>query len=177
VDHTLDYAINGVGHNDVKWIGTSGITITCNTTGRAGASSIYTLNMVSPQAGDKVTLWYQNQSFISPAIIIGNPTTDLPAHRGRTRLKPFPIKHRLVLPSTGAYIDWFKCGSRIGQTHGLNFSTVPTIYHRERLFIGYIQDSSQAPPGFSSNLVAPKAIRDRLSSPLRRDSSRRSLGV
>ena len=74
--NTLDYSINGVGHNDVKWIGTSGITITCNTTGRAGASATFTLNMVSPQAGDKVTLWYQNQSFISPAIILGNPTTD-----------------------------------------------------------------------------------------------------
>jgi len=60
----------------VKWIGTTGITITCNTTGRAGASATFTLNMASPQAGDKVTLWYQNQSFISPAIIAGNPTTD-----------------------------------------------------------------------------------------------------
>jgi len=29
-----------------------------------------------PAAGDKVTLWYQNQSFISPAITPGNPTTD-----------------------------------------------------------------------------------------------------
>ena len=74
--NTLDYSINGVGHNDVKWIGTPGITVTCNTTGRAGASATFTLNMASPQAGDKVTLWYQNQSFISPAIIAGNPTTD-----------------------------------------------------------------------------------------------------
>ena len=74
--NTLDYSVNGVGHTDVKWIGTTGITITCNTTGRAGASATFTLNMASPQAGDKVTLWYQNQSFISPAIIPGNPTTD-----------------------------------------------------------------------------------------------------
>jgi hypothetical protein len=72
----LDYSVNGVGHNDVKWIGTTGITITCNTTGRTGASATFTLNLNSPQAGDKVTLWYQNQSFISPAIIPGNPTTD-----------------------------------------------------------------------------------------------------
>ena len=74
--NTLDYSVNGVGHTDVKWIGTPGITITCNTTGRAGASATFTLNQTSPQAGDKVTLWYQNQSFISPAIIPGNPTTD-----------------------------------------------------------------------------------------------------
>ncbi|MGO9892614.1 MAG: beta family protein [Bryobacteraceae bacterium] len=74
--NTLDYSMNGVGHTDVKWIGTPGITITCNTTGRTGASAAFTLNMASAQAGDKVTLWYQNQSFISPAIIPGNPTTD-----------------------------------------------------------------------------------------------------
>ena len=74
--NTLDYSINGVGHNDVKWIGTPGITVTCNTASRAGASATFTLNMASPQAGDKVTLWYQNQSFISPAIIARNPTTD-----------------------------------------------------------------------------------------------------
>ena len=74
--NTLDYSVNGVGHTDVKWIGTPGITITCNTTGRAGASATFTLNQTSAQAGDKVTLWYQNQSFISPAIIPGNPTTD-----------------------------------------------------------------------------------------------------
>ncbi len=30
--NTLDYSINGVGDTDVKWIGTPGITITCNTT-------------------------------------------------------------------------------------------------------------------------------------------------
>jgi len=41
-----------------------------------GASATFTLNQTSAQAGDKVTLWYQNQSFISPAIIPGNPTTD-----------------------------------------------------------------------------------------------------
>jgi hypothetical protein len=74
--NTLDYSINGVGHTDVKWMGTPGITITCNATGRVGASATFTLNMNSPQAGDKVTLWYQNQSFISPTIIAGNPTTD-----------------------------------------------------------------------------------------------------
>lgn len=74
--NTLDYSINGVGHNDVKWVGTPGITVTCNTTGRVGASATYTLNLSNPQASDKVTLWYQNQSFISPAIVPGNPTTD-----------------------------------------------------------------------------------------------------
>lgn len=72
---TLDYSINGVRH-DVRWIGTPSITFTCNTTGRMGASATFTLNMASPQAGDKITLWYQNQSFISPAIVSGNPTTD-----------------------------------------------------------------------------------------------------
>jgi hypothetical protein len=74
--NTLDYSINGVGHNDVKWIGTTGITITCNTTGRTGASATFTLNLNSPQPGDKVTLWYQNQSFISPAISSSHTTTD-----------------------------------------------------------------------------------------------------
>ncbi|HUD99681.1 MAG TPA: hypothetical protein VMR62_08910, partial [Bryobacteraceae bacterium] len=56
--NTLDYSVNGAGHTDVKWIGTTGITITCNTTGRAGASATFTLNQTSAQAGDKVTLWY-----------------------------------------------------------------------------------------------------------------------
>ena len=74
--NTLDYSVNGVGHNDVKWIGTTGITVTCNTTGRTGASATYVLNLNSPQPGDKVTLWYQNQSFISPAISTSHTTTD-----------------------------------------------------------------------------------------------------
>ncbi len=30
----------------------------------------------SPQPGDKVTLWYQNQSFVSPAISTSHTTTD-----------------------------------------------------------------------------------------------------
>lgn len=72
----LDYSINGVGSNSAKWMGTSGITVTCNTTGRPRASATYTLNLSSPQPGDKVTLWYQNQSFISPAISAAHPTTD-----------------------------------------------------------------------------------------------------
>jgi hypothetical protein len=74
--NSLDYSINGVGSNSAKCMGTSGITVTCNTTGRTGASATYTLNLNSPQAGDKVTLWYQNQSFISPAIAVAHPTTD-----------------------------------------------------------------------------------------------------
>jgi hypothetical protein len=73
---TLDYTINGIGHTDVKWFGTTGITVTCNTTGRTGASATYVLNLNSPQPGDKVTLWYQNQSFISPAISTSHTTTD-----------------------------------------------------------------------------------------------------
>ena len=74
--NTLDYSINGVGHTDVKWMGTPGITVTCNTTGRTGASATYVLNLNGPQPGDKVTLWYQNQSFISPAISASHTTTD-----------------------------------------------------------------------------------------------------
>jgi hypothetical protein len=74
--NTLDYSINGVGHNDMKWFGSSGITVTCNTTGRTGASATFTLNLNSPQPGDKVTLWYQNQSFTSPAISAAHATTD-----------------------------------------------------------------------------------------------------
>jgi hypothetical protein len=73
--NTLDYSINGVGAR-VPWIGTPGITITCNTTGRTGASFTYTLNLNNPQPGDKVTLWYQNQSFVSPAVSASHPTTD-----------------------------------------------------------------------------------------------------
>jgi len=72
--NTLDYSINGVGHTDVKWIGTPGITITCNTTGRCGGGIGHLHAQSNQRAGcDKVTLWYQNQSFISPAIIPGNP--------------------------------------------------------------------------------------------------------
>ena len=74
--NSLDYSVNGVGSNSPKWFGTAGITVTCNTTGRTGASATYTLNLNSPQSGDKVTLWYQNQSFISPAISASHPTTD-----------------------------------------------------------------------------------------------------
>ncbi len=74
--NAFDCSIAGVGHNDTKWMGTPGITITCNTTGRVGASAAYLLNVNSPQAGDKVTLWYQNHSFISPAIAAAHPTTD-----------------------------------------------------------------------------------------------------
>ena len=73
--NTLDCTVNGVGQK-VPWFGTSGITITCNTTGRTGASATYTLNLNNPQPGDKVTLWYQNQSFISPAISTSHTTTD-----------------------------------------------------------------------------------------------------
>jgi hypothetical protein len=53
--NTLDYSVNGVGQR-VPWFGTTGITVTCNTTGRTGASATYTLNLNSPQPGDKVTL-------------------------------------------------------------------------------------------------------------------------
>lgn len=74
--NALDYSVNGVGSNAKKWFGTPGITVTPNTTGRTGASATYVLNLNSPQPGDKVTLWYQNQAFISPAITPGNPTTD-----------------------------------------------------------------------------------------------------
>jgi hypothetical protein len=74
--NALDYSINGVGYNNAKWFGTPGITITCNTANRTGASATYRLNLNSPQTGDKVTLWYQNQSFISPPITAGNPTSD-----------------------------------------------------------------------------------------------------
>src|ERR1017187_4851864 len=64
--NTLDYAINGVGHNDVKWIGTTGITVTSNTTGRTGASATFTLNLNSPQPGDKVTLWSASAASQNP---------------------------------------------------------------------------------------------------------------
>src|SRR5271166_2831010 len=74
--NTLDCSINGVGSNSAKWMGTTGVTVTCNTTGRTGASATYTLNLSSPQPGDKVTLWYQNQSFISPSISASHTTTD-----------------------------------------------------------------------------------------------------
>ena len=73
--NTLDCTVNGVGQK-VTWFGTPGITVTCNTTGRTGASATFTLNLNSPQPGDKVTLWYQNQSFISPAISASHTTTD-----------------------------------------------------------------------------------------------------
>jgi hypothetical protein len=73
--NTLDYSVNGVGQR-VPWFETTGITVTCNTTGRTGASATYTLNLNNPQPGDKVTLWYQNQSFVSPAISASHPTTD-----------------------------------------------------------------------------------------------------
>jgi hypothetical protein len=75
--NALDYSIAGVGYNDVKWMGTPGITVTCNITGRAGASAAYLLNLNNPQPGDKVTLWYQNLSFVSPSIAAAsNPTAD-----------------------------------------------------------------------------------------------------
>jgi len=74
--NALDYSVNGVGSNAKRWFGTSGITVTPNTTGRAGASATYVLNLNSPQPGDKVTLWYQNLSFVSPAISASHPTTD-----------------------------------------------------------------------------------------------------
>jgi len=73
--NTLDYSVNGVGQR-VPWFGTTGITVTCNTAGRTGASATYTLNLNNPQSGDNVTLWYQNQSFISPAISASHTTTD-----------------------------------------------------------------------------------------------------
>ena len=86
--------MNGVGQK-VLWFGTSGITITCNTTGRTGASAIYTLNLASPQPGDKVTLWYQNQSFISPAISTSHTTTD----------------QAMWWQGNAAYNHWVKIGS------------------------------------------------------------------
>jgi hypothetical protein len=73
--NTFDYSVNGVGQR-APWFDTTGITITCNTTGRTGASATYTLNLNNPQPGDNVTLWYQNQSFVSPAISASHPTTD-----------------------------------------------------------------------------------------------------
>jgi hypothetical protein len=74
--NALDYSNDGVGYNTAKWFGTSGITITCNTQNRTGASATFTLNLNGPQPGDKVTLWYQNQSFISPALSTQHPTAD-----------------------------------------------------------------------------------------------------
>ena len=61
--NTLDYSVNGVGHTDVKWIGTPGITITCNTTGRAGASATFTLNHDQP-AG-----WRQGHAVVSEPVV------------------------------------------------------------------------------------------------------------
>ena len=74
--NALDYSVNGVGSNAKRWFGTPGITVTPNTTGRTGASATYALNLASPQPGDKVTLWYQNLSFVSPAISASHTTTD-----------------------------------------------------------------------------------------------------
>jgi len=106
--NTLDYSINGVGHTDVKWIGTPGITITCKTPNRTGASATFTLNMNNAQAGDKVTLWYQSQSFISPAIVAGNPTTDQAmwwqGSVGST-------DQAMWWHGNGAYNHWVKVGS------------------------------------------------------------------
>ncbi len=48
---------------DVKWIGTPGITITCNTTGRAGASATFTLNLNQP-AG-----WRQGHAVVSEPVV------------------------------------------------------------------------------------------------------------
>ena len=93
--NSLDYSVNGVGFNSAKWIGTSGITVTSNTTGRTGSSATYTLNLNSPQPGDKVTLWYQNQSFISPAISAAHPTTD----------------QAMWWQGNAAYNHWVKIGS------------------------------------------------------------------
>jgi hypothetical protein len=74
---SLDYSVAGVGSNATKWTTSPGITITCNTQNRVGASASYVLNLNNPQPGDKVTLWYQNQSFVSPAITAAShPTTD-----------------------------------------------------------------------------------------------------
>ncbi|MGD0497538.1 MAG: hypothetical protein ABSC23_03780 [Bryobacteraceae bacterium] len=74
--NVLAYRIAGLDYHDAKWFGTSGITVTCNTTGRTGASATYALNLSSPTTTDKVTLWYQNLSFSSPAISAGHTTTD-----------------------------------------------------------------------------------------------------
>ena len=74
--NSLDCSVNGIGSNSAKWTGTPGITVTCNTQNRVGASATYVLNLNNPQPGDKVTLWYQNQSFASPAITTSHPTTD-----------------------------------------------------------------------------------------------------
>jgi hypothetical protein len=88
--NALDYSVNGVGSNVKRWFGTPGITVTPNTTGRTGASATYALNLASPQPGDKVTLWYQNQSFISPAIIPGNPNA--PPTDCLPRYEPIPVR-------------------------------------------------------------------------------------
>ena len=92
--NTLDYSVNGVGQR-VPWFGTPGITITCNTTGRTGASATYTLNLNNPQPGDKVTLWYQNQAFVSPAVSVSHPTTD----------------QAMWWQGNPAYIHWVKIGA------------------------------------------------------------------
>ena len=69
--------------------------MTCNTIGRTGASATYVLNLNSPQPGDKVTLWYQNQSFISPTISASHTTTD----------------QAMRLQGNAAYNHWVMVGS------------------------------------------------------------------
>ena len=49
--NTLDYSVNGAGQR-APWFGTTGVTITCNTTGRTGASATFTLNMNGAQDPD-----------------------------------------------------------------------------------------------------------------------------
>ena len=72
----LDCSSHGVGSNAAKWKGGGAITLTCNTTGRAGATGMYTLNMAGAVPGDQARLWCLNQSFVSPAVTTGHPTTD-----------------------------------------------------------------------------------------------------
>ena len=94
--NALDCSVAGVGSNAAQWTSTPGITITCNTTGRTGATATYVLNMSGAGSDDKVTLWYQNLSFVSPAIGgTEHPTTD----------------QAVWWQGDGAYSHWVKIGT------------------------------------------------------------------
>ena len=100
--NTLDYSVNGVGHTDVKWIGTTGITITCNTTGPRGrighlhAQSEPARRLATrSRCGIRTSRSSARRSF--PAI---RPPTRLCGGRDRWRLPTKPCGGRGTRPIT-----------------------------------------------------------------------------
>jgi hypothetical protein len=83
-----------------KWMGTSDITVTCTTTGRAGASANYTLNLNSPQPGDKVTLWIRTGPLSAPRFLPRTPRRRISGlAAGPRRQKPSGLMAATLTPS------------------------------------------------------------------------------